>query len=470
MKAAIVSVKRQRGAAAIVAGLSLALLLGFVGLAIDSARMFVARTELQSAMDACALAASAQLTPGTIGPAGNPNFALLAAQAHGRAMSSTAAVSGAGARPGNSVNKVIFQSRTLLTSSVAVTFSDNLNGTFSSIGGGADSFTAKFVRCSYNIPDLPLTFMMVANLIPGVTSTRGANVAVFASAVASRSPSSLGNSTGSTSCGVVPVSICQRSSASNFGLVINEWLNGACSNGSPASCAAIAPGTFGWVDFPPFTGASAGSGAVADEIAGQGQCNALNAGAAGTAVQSQPGVANSIQKAWNSRFGIYDASSTYDQYSNPPDYTGHAYNPTGTAVAGGAYRTDYASRRASAAVFNQTGAPFVNNNFNNNTTFLSSSEYARYGRSRRLVAAPIFDCSNFAGGSSATAPVRGFACVFMLAPYPIQGPSSNGFVQKVEYLGLLSDPNTPCSLTGVPGGGGVGGGTGSAAVTPYLVQ
>ena len=45
----------QRGVVAIVVGLTMAVMLGFVGLAIDGGRLYLTKTELQNAADACAL-------------------------------------------------------------------------------------------------------------------------------------------------------------------------------------------------------------------------------------------------------------------------------------------------------------------------------------------------------------------------------------------------------------------------------
>ena len=53
---------RQRGGIAIIVALSGAVLLGFVGIALDVGRLYINKTELQTAADACALAAAAQLT------------------------------------------------------------------------------------------------------------------------------------------------------------------------------------------------------------------------------------------------------------------------------------------------------------------------------------------------------------------------------------------------------------------------
>ena len=52
---------RQRGAVALVVALTLSVLLGAVGLALDSGHLYLTRTELQNSADACALAASYEL-------------------------------------------------------------------------------------------------------------------------------------------------------------------------------------------------------------------------------------------------------------------------------------------------------------------------------------------------------------------------------------------------------------------------
>src|SRR5215207_5610799 len=52
---------RQRGAVIITTALALLFLLGFMGIALDFGRLFVVKTELQTAMDSCALAAAQEL-------------------------------------------------------------------------------------------------------------------------------------------------------------------------------------------------------------------------------------------------------------------------------------------------------------------------------------------------------------------------------------------------------------------------
>jgi uncharacterized membrane protein len=51
--------REQRGTVAIIVALSALVLFGFAGIAIDVGRLYVNKTELQTAADACALAAAA---------------------------------------------------------------------------------------------------------------------------------------------------------------------------------------------------------------------------------------------------------------------------------------------------------------------------------------------------------------------------------------------------------------------------
>ena len=54
--------RRQQGAVAIAFILLAALLIGFVGFGLDVGRLYVSKTELQNAADACALSAAGALT------------------------------------------------------------------------------------------------------------------------------------------------------------------------------------------------------------------------------------------------------------------------------------------------------------------------------------------------------------------------------------------------------------------------
>jgi uncharacterized membrane protein len=57
-------IHRQRGVVSIIVALTVAMLIGFVGLALDLGKLYVARSELQNSADACALAAARK--PGDI--------------------------------------------------------------------------------------------------------------------------------------------------------------------------------------------------------------------------------------------------------------------------------------------------------------------------------------------------------------------------------------------------------------------
>ena len=59
MKFLIKQRRNESGAVIVTVALTLFLLLGFMGLALDLGHLFIIRTELQTSMDACALAAAA---------------------------------------------------------------------------------------------------------------------------------------------------------------------------------------------------------------------------------------------------------------------------------------------------------------------------------------------------------------------------------------------------------------------------
>src|SRR5690242_7481852 len=100
---------RQGGAVAIIVALSIAVLIGFGGLALDSGQLFVSKTELQNAADACALSASAALT----GASANQ---LTIAENYGKTA--------------GQANRVGFQKNAVQVANTDVTFSQTLNGTY----------------------------------------------------------------------------------------------------------------------------------------------------------------------------------------------------------------------------------------------------------------------------------------------------------------------------------------------------
>jgi Flp pilus assembly protein TadG len=452
---------RQGGASLILATVSMGLLLAIGGLAVDAGRLFVTKTELQSAMDACALAAAARLNPGN-----TSGYFLQAAEAAGKAVSDSSKSSLSGSsRPITSVNRAYFQSTAISPGSIDVEFSGNLTGPFLTIGGGAAPATSRFVRCRYDMTGIPLTMIRAVEAVPvavgGSPLTIASTANVSASAVASHTPGTPGP-VPADACSVMPMAVCMgagSTAASNWGYTRGQRVQAPCVSGNN-NCPNPGPGNFGWVDFTPPSG---GASELADALVGNGACGGVTIGQN----IGQTGVANSVQDAWNTRFGVYAAGGGLNFTNAVPDYTGYSYNPTAN-IPGGAYDTDYSTRVASAAAFNPSVAWYQNNNFNTGT-ILTSAQHAIYGRSRRLVTAPVVNCSQFSGGSG-LASVQGFACVFLLAPYPATG-NTNGFQQNVEFLGAidpLTNPPPPCVLSGAPGGGGGGGGV--TASVPFLVR
>ena len=61
MRGSTAALRRQHGAFLITFALFMLFLLGFMGIALDFGRLFVVKTELQTAVDSCALAAAQEL-------------------------------------------------------------------------------------------------------------------------------------------------------------------------------------------------------------------------------------------------------------------------------------------------------------------------------------------------------------------------------------------------------------------------
>ena len=103
--------ERQRGAVIVLVGIAIAVLVGFVGIVIDLGRLFVIKTEMQNALDGCALAAARGLN----GLPAN-TAALLPAE-------------NAGLTVGN-IHQLDFHGENLALTSTDITFSTTLNGTY----------------------------------------------------------------------------------------------------------------------------------------------------------------------------------------------------------------------------------------------------------------------------------------------------------------------------------------------------
>jgi Putative Flp pilus-assembly TadE/G-like len=409
--------RRQRGAVAIIFGLTLVVLIGFVGLAIDLGRFFVIKAELQNAMDACALSAASQLRPDA-----NDANALIRAKAYGKVFFKTDVNDAV-------KNKVHFQSM--------VPNPDTLQITFASINAGpftvTDPNAAKYVKCQYPLTDLPIYFMRVLN--PLLTTQT-----VTAMAVAKREL---------PTAACIPVAVCSApggNASNNFGHNDGDWITAfdGTSYGS---------GNFGWIDYsPPFGGASE----IKAILAGSKQCNISQTGD----TVGQTGKQDTLQEAWNTRFGWYRQGSGYSPLDAPPDKTGFAYsnlNEDGTA-GGGNWPSGSNAYAGTSSVPNQPNFDDAQDIFkpyqetiplgiktNQYSLPLQATQLDQLGRiNRRLVVAPLVNCSiwNTPPGSQASS-ILGWACVLMLNP--IQNGSAASDIAKIEFLGLTSDAGSPCS-------------------------
>mgnify|MGYP006180890525 CR=1 FL=1 len=349
------SARRQRGAVAIILGLTLAVLIGFAGLAIDLGRFFVIKTELQNAMDACALAAASQLRPGQ----SNPN-ALTKAIAYGRVFST-----GGEGNTSAIKNRANFQSVVIDIAASQITFSDALVGPYE-VASDADYNTAAFAKCTYPLAGLPIFFMRVLNPVLDTQT-------VSAMAAATLAPSA-------SAC-AIPVAVCKApgsTASSNFGLTVGQWMSPPVGPGSP-----YGTGNFGWIDFTPPGG---GASELANLLTGPGQCDTT----IGTEV-GEPGSISSLDVAWNSRFGLYKPGAGNPQVgSAPPDVTGYSYTTANWPPGFNAYTGSVAGELN----YENAAANYRPYQFSPPNPYdrLTDTQHNTLGRYRRVGVGPVLDC------------------------------------------------------------------------------
>lgn len=418
MKTSLCHGKRQSGAVAIIVALSLPVLVGFAGLALDLGHLYVEKTELQNATDACALAASRELT---CDPAAGPCAASFLLNAENSGLTVAAR------------NNVDFQGNAVAISPDDITFSTTFDSGYVSRAAGADP-ASKYVKCTAQQTGIVPWFMQVLG---------AGNQSVSAQAVATLSPSQ-------ANCGI-PLGMCSLGPATMtppFGLIKGKWYDGRFDSGGGLT------GSFNWIDFTPPAG---GQSELSALLTGSGVCN-LNV----TNPVGQSGVlGNAAAKAWNSRFGLYQGGPTNIDTA-PPDYTGYSYTSANWDAAAGNALGDFLSKRSTHDSYgadvdagNTLTGLSISNAYNPTTT---PAQHTTKGADRRLVVAPIVNCGEWA--SSNTVPIRAWACVLML--HPIASPGDTVYM---EYLGLSTDGTSPCATSGV-----VGGPASAGPLVPALVQ
>jgi hypothetical protein len=383
----------RRGAISVVTALTLVMLLGFVGLAIDTGRMLAIRTELQTAVDACALAGALELNG--------------QADATDRALSAATFLAAA--------NRNNFQSATTALTSSQITFSTVPGGPFLTSGGLSGS-AARYVRCAADLPGVATYFLSAIGIRTMPTK---------ASAVAGVQPAQAVCS--------IPMALCKSSNAQaangNFGYAVGDRaILGGTGN----------TGFFTWANV---SGTISGSGLdpYLQAFVGFGTCGATTAN--GRCIDIKTGVVSALDDGWNARFGVYkQGGSGLSPTSAIPDLSGYGYRGAGIP-AGGAY-SDYLSRRVPAR------DPFQGRI----SGYSVSTDVNRtYGAPfRRLAVMPVLDCAASTCGSGAR-PVVGWACVLLLSP---KASNENA---EAEFVARADDPATPCRASGIAGGAGATG-------------
>ena len=411
--------RRQGGAIVILLGLAIVLLIGFAGLAIDLGRFFVIKTEIQNAVDACALSAASQLRPGQ-----NNNQALIKAVAYGRVFAT-----GGEGNFSDIKNRGNFQST--IIDITDITFSNTINGSYQPSGSVANDFnTARYVKCSYPMAGLPILFMQVLN--PTQLSST-----VSASAVATLGPSA-------TAC-AIPVGLCAKvggTSANNYGYVVGEWKR--VVEDDPTQ------GWTGWITFP--NGPNGASG-LKTLLTGSGQC-ALTTTSGDVA---KPGVNASVAEAWNSRFGLYkNITIPGSPTTAAPDYSGFAFSaePGGNWLAGANAWAGSSPSNPGIPSFQSARSqhlplqtpPMPPGIDINNYTSLTSAQHVTYGKNRRIAVVPVLNCAD-----PKKVPIIDFACILMLNPIDLPIKVLSRDSPNIEFLGLSSAAGSACSTGGAPG-------------------
>lgn len=383
--------RQQRGATLITAALLLLFLLGFMGIALDFGRMFIVKSELQTALDSCALAAARELNS-------QPDAILRAV--------------GAGMAAGNQ-NRVNLQSASWngqgQLASTHISFRDKHYADTTSAA------LARYAQCAYTMDGIRLWLLQAMGAFLGDSTSYPPAGRVGAFAVATRASAQ-------SAC-PIPVALQPKTPSAtkpDYGYVPGEWLTLLSKAGGGS--------TFGWANLDGSKNASE----TEKELLGH--CGSKLGDTLGA-----PGVQASIVEIWNYRFGIYKNKG--DVSVNRPDFTGYVYKKTTWPSQFNAYQgnsgVNFIAQRQSFTPCgsNPSKCGVTGSGFKDVAT---AAEHQQYGADRRLVTVPIINSGRH---------VIDFACMLMLQPMDIPV----GDVQ-LEYLGNAGAPASPCITSGLAGG------------------
>ncbi|HWW07250.1 pilus assembly protein TadG-related protein [Collimonas sp.] len=404
----------QDGAVIVTVSLVLLFLMGFMAIALDLGHLFVVKTELQTAMDSCALAAAQELD--------------------GESSALTRATS-AGITAGN-LNNVNFQSATWsgkgMVTATDISFKD------AAYGATTVAANARYAQCQHTQPGVNMWLLQSMAAFSGNTAAYTNTQNVLALAVATRASAQ-------TTC-PVPVGLKPKTggTAPNYGFQIGEWVT-MIGNGTAVN------GEMGWYNLNGSTNASE----TKTELGEPGYCGTKLGDTLGT-----PGIQSSVDTVWNYRFGIYKNNDPGPSVDHP-DFSGYAYTSanwknaspqnawSGTPAAGSdSTAANFTTKRAAFASYDDTGTSVskgdtitslsMKGGFKTLATPGAGGEHNLYGFSRRLVTSPVVDASN---------KVIDYACMFMLQP--LSGPTVS---VQLEFRGNAGSTSSPCTTNGLAGG------------------
>lgn len=295
---------KQKGIVIIFFVIALPFLLTMMALALDTGQLFIVKTELQNAVDACALSAGQELD----GTAAQFNRAQEAGRLAGVA------------------HKVNLQKVAVaFPNDSAVTFAPTLNGSYinASTGSGlsgANAATYKFVKCTANSTTNKL--INVPTLSPSDTVTAQA----IASPVPAQSPCA------------IPVGICSTATAVTTNAV-GQVITGR-AKGDP-----VCVGNTDCFTWTTYNGVAANSNNITALLKDNNTCN-INLSSQLVTEFSGGQVAS--LKAYNMRFGLQHSSITNAEFK--PDFTGWEY------TVGNNNYADYLVKKSNFATY-QNGVP-----------------------------------------------------------------------------------------------------------------
>lgn len=302
--------KAQRGAYLVIMAVAMAVLIGFVGLAVDLARQMAVHAELQSATDACALAAAVELN-------GLP-------KASERATAAGKFVGGQ--------NRMNFQAEPVVIDEVS--FSATASGTYVANPGEVDY---RYVKCTARKTGFVNHFMAVLGIarndlsVESIATQKPAReactlpllVVVDATSELTGAAFNLVDTNTSAATATAPFARVRSAGLDTLPLLAQSGLCGVNEDGLSTEMPSFSP---------------IGFGATSQELLKR----------------------DKFVQAWNSRFGLYKPLGAYTYTSDPPalpDLTGVDLSDKGAEEWLQAYKDGYEARSPANTIPTAYSAP-----------------------------------------------------------------------------------------------------------------